>query len=388
MSALGDLLKELFPLRAMGTQTYEAGKAAFPQAAKFGSDLINGIKRLMGGATASPSSGNATGVTPPNSGGSGRKPLPGWPPPPASGSGVPSTSSSAAAGKQAGNLFDALFRITQPLRDLYNGFQTLKAKVSATATALNPIANLRSLGSFAKFLVTGTPPPQPSQTGMKGMSGTTGGNQGQNQHPSTAQQTRAVAESPKLLAGLNDTLNSVIFRYLKYKFVLEQITGLFHRLTFSLSDANRDLAKWNGSISASFARLDISRMKLDIRQGAATAGTTNELNNQLAAFLKELQPIREGVGTISNMLGISLLKIGTSIVQSVRAIAEKVPLLGGAVAALKAIEAELQKNGQKGFIGNTAFDVIGRATKPRDPQLIGDQAKANDVFLKPRRGGK
>jgi hypothetical protein len=82
----------------------------------------------------------------------------------------------------------------------------------------------------------------------------------------------------------------------------------FERLGMTLSETNRDLDKFDESIADSFARLDYARLHSRQQVATATGGSASFLNNQLAALVREMQPMRETVATFLNVAGGALVK--------------------------------------------------------------------------------
>jgi hypothetical protein len=86
------------------------------------------------------------------------------------------------------------------------------------------------------------------------------------------------------------------------------ITG-FERLGRTLSETNRDLVRFDERIADSFARLDFAQLRSRQQMAQATGGSATMLNNQLAALIRELQPVRESVTTFLNTAGGSIVFI-------------------------------------------------------------------------------
>lgn len=118
-----------------------------------------------------------------------------------------------------------------------------------------------------------------------------------------------------------------------------------------ISESNRDLAKYNGRLAVSFAQLDIAHLRSDILTSQATSGSGTELNRQLADLIHEIQPTREALGTLVNVVGIEIVKASKTLIGIARTFAETVPFLRGAVQKLKDIEDELKRKnpGQAGL---------------------------------------
>ena len=133
-------------------------------------------------------------------------------------------------------------------------------------------------------------------------------------------------------------------------------------------EQNRELAKYNAAIAASFSRLEVTKMRLQVQQGAATEGTATMLNDQLESLLTEVQPIRQAAGQVVNMLG-SLLVLaarGVVLLVSVEAVLNALlPLPGLADAAKKLLE-EIAKGNAKG----APLNILGDLQKQRQAAAI------------------
>lgn len=78
----------------------------------------------------------------------------------------------------------------------------------------------------------------------------------------------------------------------------------------TVSESRRDLGRWNGSIAASFAQLDIRRMQGDIKTAEGVSGSTAGLNAAYGDLLEELRPIRQDMMTLINGVGIVAANVG------------------------------------------------------------------------------
>lgn len=165
------------------------------------------------------------------------------------------------------------------------------------------------------------------------------------------------------MGGLKKAGDSLLVMFLKLaglKYILDSLGSVFRKYTGELSESNRDLARWNGSIAASFNRLDIARMRLDIQQGRGTSGTTSELNTQLGMMLKEFQPIREGLGNLTNIIGINLIKIARVGIEQLKALQDMFPALKDVVKGLEDMNEEMKKGKPDIAAGNQALDDLVR----------------------------
>jgi hypothetical protein len=157
-----------------------------------------------------------------------------------------------------------------------------------------------------------------------------------------------------LLSRLNRGLDGTINFFLKLAGLRYIVGNLADKFTL----ANRDLAKWNGSIAASFNRLDLARMRLDIQQGKATSGTAGELNRQFGELLKEFQPVREGIGNLVNIVGINLVALSRTALEGLKGLQTIFPQLKEAVKFLEDMNKNLKKGADEAPLGNQALHAL------------------------------
>lgn len=81
----------------------------------------------------------------------------------------------------------------------------------------------------------------------------------------------------------------------------------FERLGQTISETNRDLVRFDERIADSFQRLDFQQLRSRQQMARATGGSASMLNEQLAALIREMQPIRESVTTFLNTAGSSIV---------------------------------------------------------------------------------
>lgn len=125
-------------------------------------------------------------------------------------------------------------------------------------------------------------------------------------------------------------------------------------------DSNRALGKWNGSIAASFNKLDIARMRSDIATARGTSGSATELNRQMIELTREFQPIREQLGIGINLAGIWLVKIGREAIAMRQLMVESFPWLKAIADRIAKEEEDLKKKQEQDGLGNQILDALGR----------------------------
>lgn len=142
-----------------------------------------------------------------------------------------------------------------------------------------------------------------------------------------------------------------------------------------ISMANRHLEQWNASIASSYARLDMTRMRLDFQTASETSGSTSALNESLERLMEELQPFRAATITALNVVGKELTRLGIMIVQIVK----WSPIFIMASKKLEEIEENTRKEHE--MAQTPVADFMRRAMagnyvkplnpKPRDPDRPG-----------------
>jgi len=122
-------------------------------------------------------------------------------------------------------------------------------------------------------------------------------------------------------AGLLRSL-SVVMRVVGVAGLVISALGLvasaLKNFVMGVEEENTRLAKFNASIAGSVSQLQVTKMKLDVAQGASTAGGATELNKQLENLMIEFQPFRQQLGQIANIAAISAVLLGRIAVKVVK----------------------------------------------------------------------
>jgi hypothetical protein len=137
----------------------------------------------------------------------------------------------------------------------------------------------------------------------------------------TKMQDEAIRPLDKLAGAfkkITGPLGSQFNLWLKVNTGLYAGSKALETFVWGISESNRGLGKWNGQIAASFAQLDIADMRREIQTADATFGSTTSLNTALSELLNEVQPIREGVGTAVNTMGIIAAKVSQGLAIGVK----------------------------------------------------------------------
>lgn len=202
-----------------------------------------------------------------------------------------------------------------------------------------------------------------------------------------ASSTGKVATGMNKLANNSSGLPKVVglFHQLVAPAALLGAVALLKKFTFGLSDSNRDLAKWNGALAASFARLDIAQMRMDIQTAQATSGTGSALNDALADVILEFQPIREDLGILVNLVGISATQAIKTMIGIYKQIQTIFPQFKEIVDGLHILEDEMKKKTPGQPLGNQALNAL---TRPGFQALPDDVHKAQNAWLRDKRNAQ
>jgi hypothetical protein len=137
-------------------------------------------------------------------------------------------------------------------------------------------------------------------------------------------------------------------------------------------ETNRDLAKYDGRLAASVARLEMTKLNLEIRQSQAVGPSGEMLNDEFGKLLEDIQPIREAVGIVATQFATGLVmlgRVGASVFSLRNLIISAIPLVGRQFAdALDA--ADQKKKDDQGRLLNADL---------RNLRHLGAPAPANPV---------
>lgn len=101
-----------------------------------------------------------------------------------------------------------------------------------------------------------------------------------------------------------------------------------HNFVTQQSESNRRLAMFSGQLSASFAKMDLEQMRRDMSMARNTGGTAAELNQARTEMENALQPIKEDVANIYNILATYVAKSITLATKSEPVLNAAFPVLG------------------------------------------------------------
>lgn len=136
-------------------------------------------------------------------------------------------------------------------------------------------------------------------------------------------------------------------------------------------DSNRQLYRYNAALAGSFAKLDIAMMQLDIQQAGAVAPAAGELNDAIGELAKEFQPMRQGIGVISNKLSTLVVNSTRGVVWALKnqhilnGIAAIFPLLGAILPFVKKFLDDEEKKNKA--LGGALTDDLRALQNPGPP---------------------
>lgn len=185
------------------------------------------------------------------------------------------------------------------------------------------------------------------------------------------------AEAPKGGAGgTASSIGPILMRLGRLAGVVGLVTGALSLMYSAAKEFvtgvaanNRELARWNATIAASVSKLDVTRMRLEVQQAGATQGSATQLNEQLESLLIEVQPIRQGIGTLVNGFATNLVLMARLVVyvSKLTAVARvMVPLLGVAQDAAKLLEEIAKKDKPAGL----PLNIFGDLQKQRQAAAL------------------
>jgi hypothetical protein len=104
-------------------------------------------------------------------------------------------------------------------------------------------------------------------------------------------------------------------------------------------ESRRGLARWNGNLASTYAKLDITKMMSEQKTANATSGSTGLLVNSFSELTREMQPIQQRLTTAVNLLGFIAAWSGKGFA----IITKHIPMMALMAKALDEIEKELKK---------------------------------------------
>jgi hypothetical protein len=97
---------------------------------------------------------------------------------------------------------------------------------------------------------------------------------------------------------------------------MAKLPGIARRLGESLVEAQRPLAMFSAAIAGTVARMDYQQRVLDMQQAQATGGSASLLGSSLMQLRNDMQPMREAMTTVKNLLATGLVQFGRYIIKA------------------------------------------------------------------------
>lgn len=191
------------------------------------------------------------------------------------------------------------------------------------------------------------------------------------------------SNSPNQLGNRSVDWGKLSDFFFKLSFILpaiaQTLTGMvtfFPKLVIGLknfaegvSESNRELGNWNGSLAVSFGQLDLKRQQLLINQGQETSGSGVMLNQTLGELLEEIQPLTNAATTAVNLLGV----MATNAARAITFLAKLNPWAAAILQGLKAVETAIKPDIAPDDMGREGLQDLRNAGGPRkgerDPDL-------------------
>ena len=107
--------------------------------------------------------------------------------------------------------------------------------------------------------------------------------------------------------------------------------------------------RFNGSIAAAFASLDVKQFHLDIDKASATQGSTTGLIKAIEEFNQAFAPMSADLLTLGNGIATGVVKIGTflsGMYQRLKSMDAKLAVLSGILAWLESSDTREDRNPQ------------------------------------------
>lgn len=273
------------------------------------------------------------------------------------------------------------------------GLQRLDAGLQNRGfTGLSPTAYLKNLGVAGKGAAGfGAGMLGKGAVGLAGlsakglMSGISAG--GNAIHSGSAAAIGKVSKMFAALSASNGGLAQTIFMLstLGKAGLLAAVPLAIKAFVSRILDSNRALGKWNGSIAASFNRLDVARMRSDISTAHGTSGSATELNRQMVELTREFQPIRQQLGIGVNLIGIWLVKLGREAIAARQILVQSFPFLKAIADKIAKEEEDLKKGNDDEPLGNQILNALANLGTGGGGKMLEPGGIPPREFIRPRR---
>lgn len=125
-----------------------------------------------------------------------------------------------------------------------------------------------------------------------------------------------------------------------FLFSIKKMTNLLAAFAEGTLESSRGLRRFDASINTTFAKLERQNIRLGAQQAQATSGSTTMLGNQWRKLKDEVQPIREMMGTLLNIIGTGAVEALRGMVVIVNMLFKYHPMFATMVAIAKKLEAK------------------------------------------------
>lgn len=133
------------------------------------------------------------------------------------------------------------------------------------------------------------------------------------------------------------------------------VTKLFHSLSENITEGNRAMRRYSGTINTAFARLDLQKIKLDVRTAQGTGKTTRAATDAVMQMREALQPLQEDWQNIKNVLSVGMANTVTMVARIVDVAKKFDPVIGPLLRWLE------DEQGEKGKTKPLPYEAALRA---------------------------
>lgn len=114
-------------------------------------------------------------------------------------------------------------------------------------------------------------------------------------------------------AALSNPVTAAVAAIVGVGVAVVGVTKLFHSLSESITEGNRAMRRYSGTINTAFARLDRQKIKLDVRTAQGTRTTTMAAAQSTMQMREALQPLEEDWQNMKNVMSIGMSGIVTLV---------------------------------------------------------------------------
>jgi hypothetical protein len=168
------------------------------------------------------------------------------------------------------------------------------------------------------------------------------------------------------------------------------LPGIGKRFAEAMTQANEGLRLFNPQIANAYAQLDRTNLQLKYQRAGATAGTSASLANSMADLKRSTAPMANDLANLKNIVGITVVKQLTAIVQILELAVNVMPELKAMRAGI-ALIAKLLGQGQTNTDFLRFLDRVQSGEfipKPPDPLAARRQLDADKKAARNRRAAQ